>query len=184
MSIIEQIAKDDRFYGLCIKLAKRKHLADELRQEFHLALCEMGEAKIKELEDKCELNFYCVGMINNIWNKYYNQLGDKKNKNAKTNPFFEYSRISIGEPTYMVDETYNINYDICYKEAVKQIEKDTQSSNRETMFRSRVFNYSVTEYANPRQFSKDSKIPYPSVIFNFNKYKERLVKLLDKYIND
>jgi hypothetical protein len=179
--VIEQIAKDKRYKSICKKIAKRPELVDELYSEFLLAICEMGNDKLSDHKEHIEV--YCVGIINNIWNKGH-QITHKKNSNGKTSVFFNYCDYSIGEPSYVQDTTYDINIDICYVLAKRQLEADINSTDKNIMYKSRVYNYSINEYKNPLQFSKDSKIPYGAVMKQFNQYKERLKEILKKYKHD
>ena len=67
-------------------------------------------------------------------------------------------------------------------EIVEKIKKDNQSTDRQTMYKSRVFNYSVTEFKNARQFSKSSGIPYGAVFKSYKQYQEKLREFLKKYL--
>lgn len=59
IQIIEQIAKERKYYPKCKQLGRRDFMAEELHQEFLLRLCEMGEDKIKEVIDGNYIDWYC-----------------------------------------------------------------------------------------------------------------------------
>ena len=144
VNIIEQIARDGRYYSICKGLAKRHHLADDLLQEFHLAICEIGNDELTIIRDKGYLEVYCVGIINNIWNKYNSKITIKKNANGSTSPFFEYSKYAVENPVYVSTGSYDIKIDYEYKKAKDIIEQDTVSKDKDIMYKARTFAYALS----------------------------------------
>lgn len=181
MNIKELIARDGRYKSICKGLAKKDHLTDELLSEFYLAICEMSEDDLIKAQDGGYLEVYCVGIINNIWN-VGNRLKIKKNVNGKTSPFFDYANYSVESPVFVSTQTYDIKTDYLYLKAVEKIKEDNLSPEREKMYKSRVFHYSVNEFKNPRQFAKHSKIPYGAVFKTYKQYKEYLKEYLKKFL--
>ncbi len=196
MSLIDQIARDGRYLSICKKLAKREHLADDLLQEFRLAICEMGNEKLEKHREHIEI--FCVGIINNIWNKYSNQLTIKKNVNGATSPLFEFSKYAVENPVFVSTGTYDVKVDYIYKWAKDQIERDIVSKDTTTMAKSRTFAYSLGYKINPnngkieeggkfknaRDFSIQLKGEYHTVYKQYKSYQKRLKEFFKKYIND
>ena len=181
MSITEQIARDGRYKSICKTLAKRPHLTDELYSEFLLAICEMQTNDLESARDGGYLEVYCVGIINNIWN-VGNRLKIKKNVNGKTSPFFDYSDYSVESPIYINTPSYDAKIDYLYEKAVDKIATDNLSLNRDTMYKSRVFNYSVNEFKNTKQFAESSGIPYGAASKSFRQYREMIKKYLKELL--
>lgn len=180
MNLKEQIARDGRYKSICKGLAKRPHMVDELYSEFLLAVCELDISVLENAKEEGYLEVYCVGMINNIWNKGTNQITIKKNANGKTSPFFEYSKFAVENPIFTSTPTYDHSIDYKFKKAKEIIKNDIISPDRETMYKSRIFYYSVDVYDNPRQLSKKTGITYRAILSSFKDYKEKLKRLLNE----
>jgi hypothetical protein len=198
LNIIEQIARDGRYKSICIGLAKRPHLADDLLQEFHLAICEIGENELNDVRDKGFLEVYCVGIINNIWNKYNSKITIKKNANGKTSPFFEYSKFAVENPVYVSSGSYDYKVDYIYKKAKEIIEQDTVSKDKDLMYKSRTFAYALNYkinvdngkiqdggmFKNARDLAIKMGGEYHTVYKAVKNYQKRLKEILNKYKND
>lgn len=176
--MITEIIKDKRYYSICKGIAKN-HLADDLYQEFILALCEIKDDRLTKAREGGYLEVFCVGVINNIWN---NRKRIKSYVNGSTSNLFEYTSSGLDETItykYIVEEEkYDINKDIKYSKTLKIIDSDKSSGDLNLWYDSQVFYHSTFTHKNPRQLSQKSGIAYLNVLNAYKRYKERLKKLL------
>jgi DNA-directed RNA polymerase specialized sigma24 family protein len=179
-NIIDLIVKDKRYLSVCKGVAKKPHLTDDLYQEFILALLEINDNRLVEANNGKFLEVFCVGVINNIW---INKDRVKSYESGKTSPFFEYcNTIELDESLHFESNVTEYNY--TYEYVKKVVDKEVDSSNKDTMYKARVFNYSYFEYKNPKKFSEHSKIPYQAVIKTCQQYKEKLKQMFKKEYYD
>lgn len=195
--IINDLTKDGRFKSICKSIAKKPYLADDLYQEFFLALCEIKDDRLVVAKTEGYLEVLCVGIINNIWGKRYRV---KKREIGDTHPLHELCNSHIpvlfGRPKYdMYDETYcgelpkgaileerlmveehKIDFD--EEKAKELIQQSMDSDDQNERFNSRVFYYSRFKYKSPLQFHKHSGIPARVCYYAYNNYKEQLIKKL------
>lgn len=179
-AVLTEIISDNRYKSICRQVATSKHLADDLYQEFILSILETEQSKLSAAKDGGYLEVFCVGVINNIWGK---RNRAKSYVVGKTSPLFEYcNTIEVDDVNRFIkpSDGYNIRYDYVSKEIEKHIKEQMNSTDKDTMYNSRVFYYSNFTYKNPMQFSKKSKIPYQAVIATCRKYRKYLE---DKFIN-
>lgn len=181
--LIEEIAKQKKYYPLCKLYAKGGTLTDDLHQEFLLRLCEIGQDKVTEAFNGGYLDWFCYDVVNNIWGKR-NRV--KCYKNGKTSPLFQLTNQSTDYTFESPEPDYNIMIDYHYKEIKNELERDINSSDIETNYKARVFTYSVGltidggkvkeggKFKNALQFSKKSGISYRSVYHSFIMYKDYL----------
>lgn len=189
-AIIESLTKDGRFKSVCKSIAKKPYLADDLYQEFFLALCEIKDNRLVEAKEGGYLEVLCVGVINNIWGKRYRV---KMRDVGQTHPLHEHCNsmksIQSEGPDHNMSRVKNIRdvipehhmadvsepYEENDPEEVKKaLEKSMNSADPSERFRARVFYYSIFKYKNPRQFAINSGIPYNICLEANNIYKEKL----------
>lgn len=155
-------------------------MADELYQEFFLALCETTDNRLIEAHAGGWLEVLCVGIINNIWGK---RGRVKTYVNGQTSPLYELGNWTThikyeerdwqGEDKYpneVVESHIPGGEEFDFDKAMRQekartqikemIEQAKESNNKDERFRARVFEYSTFTYKDPRKFSKASNIPY------------------------
>lgn len=179
--------------AICIKTARLQDRADDLYQEFFLALCEIKDNRLIEAYEGNYLPYFCYGIICNLWS---NKDRVKRYENGRTSPLHYISDINLTfsqsqnisddlheydfnpfESLSSDDEEYNHDIDELNEKALKQVEQDRQSEDRDIHFRANVFYYSYFKNKNPREFHKKTGIPYHVVLESYNKYKERLNQL-------
>lgn len=175
--LVIKIYNDGRYKSVCKDIAKRKELAEELHSTFILSVLEMKPEQktfLQTLSDSGNLEVYCIGIINRIWN---NRNRVKSYEKGSTSPLFDYSstldiKVNYGDSEDSLSpeeffskptEDYNINIDYISNEARELIERECDSPNMARMYKARVFKYSYIENANPDQFSKKVKIPRASI---------------------
>lgn len=170
-------------------------MADELYQEFFLALCETTDNRLVMAYEGKYLDVLCVGIINNIWGKR-NRV--KTYANGTTHPLYEVSSSTIpitnrdqdlpnekkvkdwyireshipSEPEYDVVKDIRSETAIDHMKELVQIAMDSQDQSER--FRARVFHYSRFKYKNTRQFAKASGIPYNVCLEAYNNFKEKI----------
>lgn len=193
--IIDGLSKDGRFKSICKKIAKRPFLADELYQEFFLALCEIKDRRLIEAQAGGYLEVFCVGIINNIWTRrdrvksyrtgnthplhmiteYCLTISNKENADGenteKNGEIFE-SHLP-GEEFDLDGELQNQFAQSRVRELIEEAKESIDPSQR---FRARVFDYSTFKYKDPRKFSRISGIPYyvcRRATADFKKYLEK-----------
>ena len=183
MTLIESIARENKYWPLCKKYAKRDWKADELSQEFLLRLCEIGEAKVVEARDGGYLDWFCFDVIFNIWQKR-NRV--KCYEKGKTNPLFELTGIiELEAPEEFIEDEY-FDFMPYINKSLEVIQKDINSDDMILNFRSRVFAYSIGfkiedgkvsiggNFKSIRQYSNTNKIPMSAAHSAFVQYKKRL----------
>lgn len=193
--IIERLSTDGRFKSICKRIAKKKHLAEDLYQEFFLALCEIKDDRLIEAYEGNYLEVLCVGIINNIWGK---RERVKSYENGKTSPLYELtSRItSLSHDMWqgedytdtpfarwiqgvIVDksEPYDQSKDKFLQEVKDLVNKSMNSEDENERFVSRVFHYSSFKFKNVKAFSKESKIPYGVCRRAYKEFKNKVEEL-------
>jgi DNA-directed RNA polymerase specialized sigma24 family protein len=186
--IIEELAKQPKYKSICIKIAVRQDLADDLYQEFFLSLLNIKDDRLTLAYEGKYLEVFCYGIIHNIWSM---RGRCKKYENGSTSPLY-----NATDNIYNLDMFEDIEVldhldphtalelleeaDISKEDIIKQVEKDKTSTDRTTMFRAHVFYQSMFNFKNPRKFAEVSNIPYRVVLHSFNEYKSHLNKQLCK----
>lgn len=180
--IVEEIFKTGKYKALCVTIAKKSHLAEELYSEFLKALLEIKDSGLQDAHKGGYLDFFCVRVIKNIW-------GTKDRVKAysmgTTSPLFEFTSTYEGREEEMFSEPvpsepYNIKIDYISNEVKRIIKKEFDNADKDKMYAARVFHYSYIENKNPVEFSKKSGIPYWAVIKTCDKMKKYLKKKLGK----
>jgi hypothetical protein len=179
MTVKESICHNVKYKAICRTIAKREHLADDLYQEFILRLLEQSDSKVNEAHEQGYLEWYCISIINSIWNQR-NRI--KTYTVGKTSPLFEYSNVidtefSFTQPT----PTYDVDFDYTQERALDIIKSEYDSPNNELMYTARVFFHSNYTFKNTRKFAEKSTIGYRSLIKTCTKYKKMLIDKLKKY---
>jgi hypothetical protein len=193
------LSRDGRFKSICKRLAKRPDKTDELYQEFFLALCEIRDNRLIEAHEGKYLEVFCVGAINNIWNKRFRV---KTYANGSTSPLYELNNHTARIINADIDDETGLYYSPdrmgCVPESMIASPEDPEidispeaidhmkelvelakvSDDPTTRFRARVFDYSRNKYKNTRQFSKASNIPYNVCLESYNIFKEHLKQKL------
>lgn len=189
--IIEELSKQLKYKSICIKIAVRHDLADDLYQEFFLSLLNIKDDRLILAYEGKYLEVFCYGIIHNIWSmrgrcKKYEKGSTSPLYNATDNIYnldmFDDVEV-IDVPDYLdphtlleiMEESHITKDDI-----IKQVERDKTSTDRTTMFRAHVFYQSMFNFKNPRKFAEVSNIPYRVVLHSFNEYKSHLNKQLCK----
>ena len=136
---------------------------------------------------------YCVGVINNIWGKR-NRV--KTYVNGSTSPLYDLSdfhipilkesfndgEISVNESALNItDGEYDFNRDANEILVRHIIDKYKFSQDVNERFTSRVFYYSRFKYKNPKEFSRESEIPYRVCLRAYQIFKQKLKQELCKY---
>lgn len=183
--LITEIYKDGRYKSICKRITKNQVRAEELHSTFILSLLEMGQEQqefLKSLKAVGNLEVYCVGIINRLWNNR-NRI---KTHKAETNPLFEYTSTFEVPITYnedggidpdffsKPDEPYKIEIDYISKEAQQIIDAECDHPDINRMYPARVFKYSYTIYQNPDQFAKAINIPRASIRYTCYKFRDYL----------
>lgn len=155
-------------------------MADELYQEFFLALCEIKDNRLVDAYEGKWLEVLCVGIINNIWGKrdrvktyekgtthplheMCNHLlsikyEDREWKEGRPDPWTVLESHLTGGEEFDLDKAMKQER---VREHVKElIEIAKESDNKDERFKARVFEYSTLVYKDPRKFSRASQIPY------------------------
>lgn len=108
-----------------------------------------------------------------------------------TNDTFD-SNKSIRRVISQTSLDYNPKIDQVFEATKKIVREDCHSNETKVWYPARVYNYSsndiaglnVVAFDNPRQFAKDSKIPYSSVYKTYCLYKQSLQQRLKHFLND
>jgi hypothetical protein len=198
--IIERLSKDGRFKTICRKLARKDYLADDLYQEFFLALCEVKDNRLVEAYENKYLEVLCVGIINNIWGKR-NRV--KTYSNGKTSPLYELTGAMWSFDFDPVEaktgvesgkhegnfknhhekmlEDKSVSYDTSKDEFLQEVRslvgKSMNSDNENERFISRVFHYSAFKFKDIKEFSRQSKIPYGVCRRAYKEFKTKVEEL-------
>jgi hypothetical protein len=194
--IAEKIFKEGKYKALCRKITSNQTLAEELHSEFILQILEDGDRMLDEAKN---FDFYCVGVIHNIWGKKDRYRITK----GETSPLFQYSSTIDVKVKYNSEELdcspeeyfskpepdYNIEFDYHIEKAKEIIKEDFFSSDINQLYKARTYYYSQpVEFikngqgesykvsGNKKQYSKLSKISYGNVVMTCKRYAEELKK--------
>lgn len=197
--IIEKLSRDGRFKSICKKIAKKPDMADELYQEFFLAICETADSRLVEADTGGFLEVLCVGIINNIWGKRHRVKTYEKGSTHPLHEICNYTACIVrednlderdGRKHYRVfeqhlpgGEEFDLDKAMKHERArdfVRElIEVNKESDDQSQRFRARVCEYSNLVYKNPRQFSRISGIPYRVCREANNQFKQYIIKQIN-----
>lgn len=184
--IVENIYKSGNYKALCRTIAKRQDLSEELYSEFISSLLEMDPEKLSRLSKEPFFDVFCVGVINNIWNKR-NRV--KIYKVGSTSPLFMFSstyELKGDNDLNLIKSTPKYNYKIDYvsSDVKKILFKDWNHEDIEKLFQSRVFYYSYVVHGNPLKFSKKTGIPVHVIRRAIKNVKETIKSKLKTKLYD
>lgn len=186
--IVEQIYKDGRFRPVCMSLARNNVKADELHSIFIETILNIPESVMDAHKDGA-LNYFCVTIINRIWGKRLRY----KITTGETHDLFQYAD-TYDKPSHKdfvtSTEKYNIKIDYTIKKAKDIIESEFYHSDKERMYKARMFYYSqpitfikdkgeyIVPCKNPAEFARKSGIHEKAI----RKARETFINYLRKVL--
>jgi len=115
----------DKLLYVCKHVTNNHELSEDLRQEAILELLELGEEKLKELENNGSLERYAVGRVYILW-YFGSKEKTKKNVNNftyKYRSFAELASISVDDVRHLADDFLEVWTDGAHERQL-QAQKD------------------------------------------------------------
>jgi len=179
--IVNSIVANQSYKNLCKKIAKTD-IANDLYQEFILAVLEAKTEKLEKAFNGKYLNVYCVGIIYNLWSMRNRRKAYKNGKTSNLHQLTDWgiNLDGLNDPTNedsnnendkyerrffqdLFSEDPDDNLDENFSIVKEEIERCMNSTDKTTHYDAHVLFNSFLYYKNPREFSRETGIEYMAV---------------------